>query len=416
MRYDVFVNYFDDPHRDSPLNLAVARVILGAYLIWKTVWYDWQAVVATPFVGSDVYAFAVPQSFPLVLTVEKWLLFLGLIAVMVGYRLRITAFVSALLLAHLETVRFTLNTSGATTAAFFSVYFLIFFALYAEEDHLSADGVRRTGRQKLSDLRSFLKAEDDGTYAMHPLKWSLLAMAVVYFGAGLDKVLKGGMAWLGAENLTRIVRLQHAATDLPTDLGLVFIQFPLLVQAASIGTLALELGLLVALVAGLSLTPFVVGLLGLHLGIMVTMGMLFFDPFPIFAMALAWDAGFARLARDRQITVVFDEHCYFCSRSLHPFKLLDVTNSIDFRSQYDVPEEYRARDDVNFEDAMYVFAENGRAYRGYYAFREVLRQNRAFAPLVWIMTLGPAEQAGTGVYEYIAQNRSRHFTCAIDEQ
>lgn len=416
MRYDVFVNYFDDPYRDSPLNLAVARVILGVYLIWKTVWYDWQALVAVPFVGSDVYAFAVPESFPFVLTVEKWLLLLGLVAFVVGYRTRVVAFVSALLLAHLETVRFTLNTSGATTAAFFSVYFLIFFALYADQDHLSADGVRRTGRRELSDLRSFLKSERDDAYPMHPLKWSLLAMAVVYFGAGLDKVVKGGLVWLGSENLTRIVLLRHAMTDLPTDVGLLFAEFPLLMQAASIGTFVFELGLLVALVAGVSITPVILGIWGFHFGIMVTMGMVFFDPVPIFAMVLAWDAAFARLARDRQLTLVFDEHCYFCSRSLYPFKLLDVTDSIDFRSQYDVPEKYRDRDDVDFEEAMYVFTEDGRAYRGYYAFREVLRQNRAFAPLVWVLTLGPAERAGNGVYRYIAQNRSRHFTCAIDEQ
>jgi hypothetical protein len=67
----MFVNYFGQTERGPPpLNLAVGRVILGSYLIWKTVWYDWTMVTAVPFAFSNPYTFALPPV-PLLLTIEK---------------------------------------------------------------------------------------------------------------------------------------------------------------------------------------------------------------------------------------------------------------------------------------------------------------------------------------------------------
>ena len=117
------------------LNLAVGRVILGSYLIWKTVWYDWTMVTAVPFAFSNAYTFALPPV-PLLLTIEKWVLIVSLLAFIVGYRLQAATFSSAFVLAHLATVRFTVNTSGGTTALFISVSILILFGLYHEQDEL----------------------------------------------------------------------------------------------------------------------------------------------------------------------------------------------------------------------------------------------------------------------------------------
>jgi hypothetical protein len=43
-----FINYVHDPARESPINLAMARIVLTIYLLWKVVWYDWTAILAIP--------------------------------------------------------------------------------------------------------------------------------------------------------------------------------------------------------------------------------------------------------------------------------------------------------------------------------------------------------------------------------
>lgn len=46
----MFVNYFRNPTRTSAVNLVAARVVLGTYVIWKTMWYDWELFMKTCFV------------------------------------------------------------------------------------------------------------------------------------------------------------------------------------------------------------------------------------------------------------------------------------------------------------------------------------------------------------------------------
>ena len=124
----------------------------------------------------------------------------------------------------------------------------------------------------------------------------------------------------------------------------------------------------------------------------------------------AFDRGYARLARDRELDLVFDQHCQFCVRSLYPFKLLDIAGTVTFYPQSDAPAAYEGRAAVEFSRAMYVFDDDD-AYEGYDAFRELLRQNRLFDPLVWSMGLPPVRAAGHRLYRYVAANRGRQFSC-----
>ena len=414
----MIVNYVRNPTRQSPINLAVARVVLAGYLVWKTLPYDWLLFVAAPFAGFETYRFAIPATIPELLIVEKWLL-VGLLPLFaVGYRVRVTALAAALVVGHFAVVRFTLNTSGGATALFFSSWYLLFFALYAGDktDGLSADAVRRTGERSIDELRGFLKADAPRSYAMAPLRWSLLAFAIVYFGAGVAKLYIGGLAWLRPENLSRTLVLFNEAYGHPLGVGSALVDYPLVVSALAVGTVVLEVGLLVAVVAGLPLWPVVVGLLGMHTGVVVLMGMVFFDVVPMFAMFVAWDRLYARVVSDDQLDLVYDEFCHFCSRSLYPFKLLDVNGTVRFYSQSDLPAAYGARDGrdgVDFDRAMYAFRD-GVAYEGYDAFRQLLRQFTVFAPLVWAMGLAPVRAVGEPIYRRVADNRGRYFTCRVD--
>ncbi|MFC6835071.1 DCC1-like thiol-disulfide oxidoreductase family protein [Halomarina ordinaria] len=407
-----FVNYVADRTRDTPVNLAMARVVLAGYLVWRTFWFDWHARMEVPYVAFEEYAFVLPPN-ATVLVVEQWLLIATLLAVLVGYRLRWTATLAAVLVGHLATVRFTLDAHGSVTALFLGVYFLVFFALFAEQDELSADGVRRTGDRELGSLVDRLKRSSRGTYRADALTYSLLAVAILYFGSGFDKLAAGGLGWAEASNLSRILSVRSVIYDQPIPLGVELVNYPLAVEAMAVSTLVLELGLLVAVLARRSVTLFFLGLLAMKVGILLTMGIFFGDVFLLFALFLAWDRLYERLVSDRPVDLVFDERCYFCARSLYPFKLLDVNDTVTFYSQSDVPKRYRERTDVDFDAAMFLF-DDGEAHRGYDAFRELLRQFRVFAPLAWVMGLTPVAAVGERVYGYVAENRNRHFTCSID--
>lgn len=399
------------------MNLAVARVILAGYLVWKTLPYDWPLFVSAPFAGFETYRFVIPP-WPVLLVVEKWLLVAILVAFAVGYRVRVTALAASLLVGHFAVIRFTLNTSGGATALFFSAWYLLFFALYAadETDGLSVDAIRRTGERPLEELRSFLKSDTPRSYAMDPLRWSLLAFAIIYFGAGLAKLTIGGIGWFGPENLSRTFVFFDEVVGTPSGVGTVLADYPLAVSALAVGTVVLELGFLVVLLAGLPVWPVVLGLLGMHASIAAIMGIVFFDVVPMFALFVAWDRLYARIVRTDRLDIVYDEYCYFCSRSLYPFKLLDINGTIRFYSQSDVPRRYRerdGRDGVDFDRAMYAFRE-GVAHEGYDAFRQLLRQFTVFAPLAWAMGLGPVRVVGERVYRHVASNRSQYFVCRVD--
>lgn len=411
----MFVNYFTDERRISPINLAMARLVLGGWLVWKTIWYDWSRHVNTPYraVTSPAYEWAIPTSAPWLLTVEKWALIGCLCLFIVGYRIRITAAVSSLLVAHLAAVRQTLVQSGETGTLFIGVFFLLFFALYANIDELSADGIRRVTAKPVSHVTERLSETNRRRYAMPPLKYSLLFIAILYFSSGVSKIVDGGgLTFVRPETLSRLI-LVHSSIYPWNDIGLIFVEYPLLSALGGVGTLVLELGFLVAVLFGIAFTPFILGLIMFHLTNAVLLGIFFPDNLFFIGLFLAYDRAYARVALDRHISVVFDEQCSFCSTVLYPFKLLDINKTIRFVPQADAPDRYRDRHGVDFDRAMYTFHGES-TYEGYDAFRELLRQFRVFFLLVWLMKFSPVERVGRRAYRYIANTRGQRFACRAD--
>ncbi|WP_372910304.1 thiol-disulfide oxidoreductase DCC family protein [Salinigranum sp.] len=203
----------------------------------------------------------------------------------------------------------------------------------------------------------------------------------------------------------------------PWGVGEFLVSHPALVTASAIGTLVLELGTLPAILLGLPLAPFVLGIFGMQAVIAVAIGPFFFDVYPLFLLFFTWDVLYRRLVSTRPVVVVYDEACFFCARSLYLFKYLDVNGTVTFYSQSDVPSEYAEREDhdaVDYSRSMYLFTPDGRTHEGYWAFRELLRQFRVFAPVTFAMDLGPVARVGERVYRRIAANRSTYFVCAVD--
>jgi predicted DCC family thiol-disulfide oxidoreductase YuxK len=409
-----FLNYVRTPSRDSPVNLAVARVILGTYLAWRVLSYNWAIVDDWPVRFVREFAFLEPPAAGVVLPIEKALLILCLGAFVVGYRVRLAATLGALLLGHLAVVLRGLNSSGHSTALFLGVYGLVFFALYRDADAISVDRFRETRSWSLSSLNDFLKDGTADRYRMQPLALVLVTVGIVYFGSGWDKVVNTPLTtWLTPDYLARHLLALDVMYRTPKPVADLLLQSPLLIQAAAVGTLLLELGFVVVILARLPITPFVVGLVGMHSVIALAMGPFFFGQYVLFALFVPWDTLLARATSDDRLALIYDEHCKFCARTLHLFALLDVTDSITFYSQSDVPDRYRERDDVDLETAMYAATEDG-LKRGYHAFRVLLGHFGVFAPLVWFMNRAPVAALGERVYQYVARNRSRYFVCSVE--
>ena len=402
----MFVNYFKDDSRSSPINLAAGRLVLGFWVVWKTVWYDWSRHVETAYwtAASTSFEWTIPVSAPWLLTVEKWLL-IGLAALfVVGYRIRVTATAGSFLLAPLATVRQTMVTSGETSAMFIGSFMLLFFALYAETDRLSIDGISRTGSPSVESLVGRLRASADHRYPMPAMKYSLLLLAILYFSTGTSKVIDGnGLGFVAPDNLTRLVLVRSYVYPWH-DVQLLVVDYPALGVLGGVGTLALELGFLIAVLVGTGFVPIVLGLIAFTLSNVALLGIFFVDNLFFFGLFVAFDRAHARLALDRELDLVFDEQCEFCVRWLYPFRLLDVNETVTFHPQQDASNRYSDGGDVDLDRSIRVF-DGADAYEGYDALRELLRQYRIFLPLVWVMGTPPARAVGQRGFKYIADDQ-----------
>jgi uncharacterized membrane protein YphA (DoxX/SURF4 family) len=385
----VFVNYFASESRESPINLAASRVLLGIYFLWRSASMDVRALITWPvnMYTSTSYLYP-PEDLEFLLVFEKWILVVVAISFIIGYRIRLSAFVAGLLMAHLTGVTMLITGTVVEQLLTGSILILL-FGLYAERDRLSVDELRRTRDSSVRELNEALDGQVRESYGMEPLKWSLVAIGILYFGAGWGKIVNGPLlAWTSPQSLARWI--VHFNTlfyaDLP--LGNLLLDNPLLLSLSTWGTVVAEVSFVGVILLGLPVTPLVLVLLGMHAIIVATMGIVFFDMFFFLALFAAFDKGYARLVPERRIELVYDETCFVCAQSLYIFNLLDVNETVTFHSQSDVPGALRSNDDVASDDIVCIFVDE-KVRCGYDAFRELFRQFWVTVPLAWIMALSP---------------------------
>ena len=325
----MFVNYFADDRRDTPVNRAVARFIIGGWLCWKTAMYDWRLFLEAPTMQTSAFAWAIPPVAPgLILELERLLLLGLLVGFMAGYRIRLTGFLAAVLVAHLGTVRMTQITSGESESLFIGVYVLLLFALFADEDELSVDGMRRLGRRSAGEIGDRL--EENPVHRHGALRWSLVVFALIYFGSGFDKVFHDGLtrpslSFAAPENLARWTVLYRP------DGPLQFVTTsPVLMRLGAVGALGLELGFLIAVLAGITVTPFMLGLLVFTASNVLLLGIHFVDVYFLVAAFVAWDGALARLQPDEELLVTYDPDHRRTRVGVAGTAMLDATNAVGF--------------------------------------------------------------------------------------
>jgi predicted DCC family thiol-disulfide oxidoreductase YuxK len=414
-----FVNYVADDARSSPINLAVVRVLLGLYVLWRVISLEWGFYGEWPdFYVDETIGFLHQDLFFALLPYQQWVAAALLVLFVVGYRTRWTGGLAALLVMHMLSVKSTIYLAGTVESLFACAYLILMFALFAEDDALSVDGLIRTGDRTLDELNAFLKQGPMQVHRARALKWGLLAVGLLYLGSAWGKALNGPIdIWFSGAELQRDILFYGELLGVDRAASAPIVEHGWLAWLGFVGTALVQASLIVAILLGLPITLSVLGLVGFHVAVILTLGLYFIDMIVVLSLFAAWDAAYRKLAAGAEdsVELVYDERCYFCARSLYPFKHLDVNESVRFYSQSDVPPELVERDDVDLDEEMYLFRD-GEAYGGYDAFRQLFRQFPLFAPISLVMTLPPIRAVGKHIYAYVARNRSQHFVCAYEPE
>jgi hypothetical protein len=333
---NVFINYFRCSTRRTCLNLSLARFFICCLGAWK--------LGSSPYAGLATFPEqCFEENFHAMLAwlrpaaagwiqAEQAIGVACLILCAFGVARRFTAFGAALILSHLEGV--ALAVCSDKTASLVS-YFLIFYGMFSAVDTITWDALRKRCKCPQAELSADLAgAATPGGVRLEALAWFLVTMAAIYFLTGFGKwrAAGWGTAWGTAENM-RLALLNNAVgrtIPLPP-LGEFLCSHELLLALAGRGTLILEFGFLVAVLAGLPITPFVVGLIGMHVGILYSMEVNYLRDMGMLHLAfLAWDSSVERLQR-RHNLVVFHGDCRpRCLSWLLLAKHADVTGGLRF--------------------------------------------------------------------------------------
>jgi predicted DCC family thiol-disulfide oxidoreductase YuxK len=108
--------------------------------------------------------------------------------------------------------------------------------------------------------------------------------------------------------------------------------------------------------------------------------------------------------------LIYDGQCGFCRRSLRLCVALDVRRRLRLHDATDraaVVARFPMLADADFDDAMFAVAPDGRVYRGFFAFRRVLRESPLMWPLLPIFYLPFSGTLGPRAYGWVARNRHR---------
>lgn len=396
--------------------MSVARFVIGIYIIAKVVSLDWSVPAEWPVFLHTEYTWLIFSQVHLDYFWIEGLLLLGSLTLFTfGYRTGLTAFLSAVLVAHFSGIYFMIHNSGTIQTFLFDIYLLIIYGLYTYHDEISIDELRRTGGRNLSDLNSLLKSTSSTKKNLPFLKLVLITVGLTYFFNGLIKIVNGPVwEWVTPASLNRYMTAQQILTRKQLPVAEFFIQHPEIAFIAAVGTIILEAGFIVSIVKDWAYDLFIVGLIGMHTVIAFALTPFFWNHYIVFALFLPWDSFYTRLLPDEEMDVFYDEHCYFCARSLVLLKHLDLKNCLNFHSQSDAQEGYVEQERIDYEKGMFAF-DDETSYTGYYAFMAIFNHLRITAPISWLMKLPGIRAGGERVYAHIAANRHRYFVCEENE-
>ena len=125
---------------------------------------------------------------------------------------------------------------------------------------------------------------------------------------------------------------------------------------------------------------------------------------------------YSQMPAPEQISVIYDGDCQFCTRTLRAIQWLDprgIMQLYDSHASELVADRFPMLADADFDQAMFAVTAQGTVFRGYFAFKEILRRLPLTWPLLLFLYMPGANTVGPRVYAWVARNR-RRLGCATD--
>jgi predicted DCC family thiol-disulfide oxidoreductase YuxK len=289
-------------------------------------------------------------------------------------------------------------------------------------DGFSLDRFIRIWRQKP------VHDKDEATYYYGWARWAAwAAICVPYALAGFSKMGNtGGMWWNGVNLMAMIYRNALRPIAESGDHVIAYNWVPVWAfTLVGLATIVTEVGMLSILFSRWARLVLPIGVLGMHIGILYTMTIPFYDLMLIQLVFFNWRWIRQTIARGIEASkghwiLLYDGYCPLCRRSVAILDGIDLFERLSFVSFRGVKfDEFNAthRTNITKEQAdreMYLVGRDGRAYAGYDAYRRMA----LFLPLLWpavpFLWIPGISHAGRAIYGWVARNRLSFFQCTDD--
>lgn len=287
-----FVNYWHQPCRANSLNLTVARVFICLWAAWKVFAFPFAGITDYPtdlLEADDTRMWSTWPEYGHWIEREQYIAVICLLLCAFGIATRLTSVAAAVIISHLTAVVWPVNLEKTWLP---TVYFLLLYGVFQHEDRLVIWPTRKdTGAAAPRHAGSSLCVPGTG---LHSLKWFLVTIALIYFFAGMHKLRGGGWSieWVSPVNMSRMLEKRAFIRGNPLPPLATWIQqSPILLGIVGFASVALELGLIVSVMTNRFLTPCLIGLACMHLGIWGAMSLNYFtDMLAMYLVFVPWDS------------------------------------------------------------------------------------------------------------------------------
>ncbi len=257
----------------SPLNLAMARVIVAVQALWVVLSRDFAAISGLPpefwsrVDPGAQWRFLIFPGHPGMESVLQWLAIVALLAAIFGIGTRVACFLAGVLLYHL--------------APFESIIWLPH--PFARGLTLPVVGLVILSFSRCGDRLAVLRPKQQHAEPSAALdySWQLrllqLLLSQVYLFSAIAKIQRSGLDWVSADNIRRWIVYLVEDPDFAVfqSVGLWIADHHTVAVMAAAFTLLLEFGFILVLFSRVARRILIPATLALHIGIAVSMNLTF---------------------------------------------------------------------------------------------------------------------------------------------
>ena len=280
----------------SPLNLGICRVLFYGLLFQHMVLHTrpinaWATIPDGFLKPAWMYEFfRIPVFPPPVLLAMEIVWKAALLLSCVGFFTRVSTIVAAPLTLYLIGVPYNYGKVDHMTAILVFTTWILAFSHCG--DAVSIDRLVRKRRDPAPVAPS-------GEYRW-PVRMVWVLMSVLFFNAGMAKVIRGGLPWVFSENFAILLVQRHYMNSLPAvDWGLWIAKHPLVYKTFAAGSILAEVFLFLALFNRRLRWVLPWALLAMQIGIGLLMRVWFTPYMYVYLFWVPWDTVWARLAETR---------------------------------------------------------------------------------------------------------------------